>query len=93
MKFASEAIGRGHNRFPGVLHETHIIMEFCDRGSLQVGVVTHNLRPKFPANCPEWYRNLSYRCWRKDPKARPPFTEVTKTLLSMLSDKAWKPLD
>ncbi len=56
-------------------------------------MVTHNLRPKFPDTCPEWYKNLAYRCWRKDPKARPAFTEVTKALLAMLPDKDWKPLD
>ncbi|KXZ53128.1 hypothetical protein GPECTOR_7g1019 [Gonium pectorale] len=64
-----------------------------DTNKTQVGVVTHNLRPKFPASCPEWYKSLAYRCWRKDPKARPPFAEVTKTLLSMLSDKDWKPVE
>ncbi|EFJ49713.1 hypothetical protein VOLCADRAFT_59038 [Volvox carteri f. nagariensis] len=61
---------------------------------IMVGVVTHNLRPKFPANCPEWYRSLANRCWRKDPKTRPPFAEVTKALLAMLPDnKEWSPLE
>ncbi|GIL74060.1 hypothetical protein Vretimale_4983 [Volvox reticuliferus] len=60
---------------------------------IMVGVVTHNLRPKFPAKCPEWYKNLANRCWRKDPKTRPPFSEVTKALLAMLSDKNWSPTE
>ncbi|GLI61443.1 hypothetical protein VaNZ11_003807, partial [Volvox africanus] len=60
---------------------------------IMVGVVTHNLRPKFPTNCPEWYKSLANRCWRKDPKTRPPFTEVTKSLLAMLPDKSWSATD
>ncbi len=60
---------------------------------IQVGVVTHNLRPKFPANCPEWYKSLAHKCWRKDPTARPSFGEVTRQLLAMLSDKDWRPDD
>ncbi|GIL54291.1 hypothetical protein Vafri_9852 [Volvox africanus] len=60
---------------------------------IMVGVVTHNLRPKFPTSCPEWYKNLANRCWRKDPKTRPPFSEVTKSLLAMLPDKGWSPTD
>eukprot|EP00198_Chlamydomonas_reinhardtii_P004803 XP_001694139.1 predicted protein [Chlamydomonas reinhardtii] len=60
---------------------------------IMVGVVTHNLRPKFPAHCPEWYKGLAYRCWRKDPKARPPFNEITKSLLALVTDKDWNPAD
>ena len=41
-----------------------------------VGVVTHNLRPKFPDSCPQWYKALAYKCWAKDPKTRPSFKKV-----------------
>lgn len=59
---------------------------------IMVAVVTHNLRPKFPDSCPEWYKSLAYKCWRKDPKMRPSFTEVTAGLTQMIDDKNWLPV-
>ncbi len=58
---------------------------------IMVAVVTHNLRPKFPDGCPEWYKSLAAKCWRKEPKARPAFDEIVMTLKSMLADKTWEP--
>ena len=54
------------------------------RPQIMVGVVTHNLRPKFPETCPDWYKQLAYRCWRKDPKQRPGFGEVVGELQELL---------
>lgn len=71
------------------------ISAHAPRACAQVGVVTHNLRPKFPDACPEWYKSLAGKCWRKDPKSRPPFSEVSACLMAALADKAkdWQPVD
>ncbi|GFH26300.1 protein kinase domain-containing protein [Haematococcus lacustris] len=58
---------------------------------IMVAVVTHNLRPKFPDTCPEWYKTLAYKCWRKDPKLRPAFSDITAYLLQMIGEREWQP--
>jgi len=56
---------------------------------IMVAVVMHNLRPKFPSSCPEWFKSLAYKCWRKDPKLRPSFAEITAHLTLMMQNSAW----
>lgn len=56
---------------------------------IMVGVVTHNLRPKYPDACPDWYKSLSYRCWKKDAKSRPSFSEICTFLDQGLRDRVW----
>lgn len=35
-------------------------------------------------------QSLAYKCWRKDPKLRPSFAEITAYLQTMVPDKGWQ---
>lgn len=37
-------------------------------------------------------QSLAYKCWRRDPKTRPSFAEITATLCSQLTDSDWQPV-
>ncbi|XP_021759078.1 serine/threonine-protein kinase HT1-like [Chenopodium quinoa] len=44
------------------------------------GVANKNLRPEISKDCPEFMRLLIERCWSKNPKKRPEFSEIVNVL-------------
>ncbi|KAG0605062.1 hypothetical protein M758_9G028500 [Ceratodon purpureus] len=47
---------------------------------LTKGVISGELRPKLPQDCPDYLREFLSQCWAPNPKDRPAFKEITQTL-------------
>ncbi len=71
---------------------------YCCRSSMQLAARCCDSR-RTARLCPALHRAcrcrclqaLAYKCWRKDPKARPSFGDISQALLAMLPDKDWRP--
>jgi hypothetical protein len=55
---------------------------FAQRRALQAAheIAYRGLKPSLPAASPQWLVDLCVGCWKDEPIARPPFTEILKRL-------------